>query len=352
MVLDASVDVANADAGRSTSAQSHGPPRVINDGPVDPPVIPASDPTDKSERCTPNMSLAAQRQRLDMYIVMDANITLPYTGLWELATGGLREFVADRRSQGLGVGLRFFGNQCDADVYSAQPTVEVDLLPANSANMVAASNMHLTYTASPMAPALEGGIEHQRRRAADHPDWKQVVVLVSDGFTEDFTCSYTTRDLEDAASSGFNDPPAIETHVIGFGLPTTNPIAEDILDRFIPLDDIAAAGGTHKSKSVAAGSDPSVMNEAFQDVRRAALPCAYDLPSDLDRDNLNLNFSPSNVDLPRVDDATSCGQMPGFYYDPSDMPTSMVLCPASCKVVQADDSQTAILLSGCPTLRR
>jgi hypothetical protein len=349
-IVDGGPDAAQlADASNPMLAPPHTPTWLIGSP------LPPSDRPDAAvpriERCVTTLSMPAERKRLDMYIVMDANVTLPYTGQWELATAGLRAFVLDSRTRGIGVGLRFFGNQCDADVYSAQPNVEVDLVENTAASIVSWTNMRLNYPASPMGPALIGGIQHQTRRAAEHPAWKQVVVLVSDGFTADFTCQYSSRDLDNDAAAGFSQSPPIETHVIGFGLPPTGAIAGDIVSRFLPLDSIAAAGGSRQSVSVSSNDDASKMNEAFQSVRRNAQPCEYVLPSGLDPTAINLTLTPGG-DLPLVDDATRCGQTAGFYYDSHDAPTSMILCPASCTAMQQSDSQTAVLLVGCPSRRR
>jgi hypothetical protein len=311
----------------------------------------ASAPPDSSSACQPTMTYAANRRRLDMYLVMDANITLPYTGLWEFATAGLRAFSTDYRSQGIGVGLRFFGLECDPDAYDSRPNVEVDLLPANQGAIATATEARVTYTASPMQPALAGGIRHQVHRATIYPDWKQVVVLISDGFTQDFTCPYTEQDIESAASRGFIGPPAIETYVLGFGFPNTPMVASDILARFSPLDSIANSGGTYSAVTVELGTDPQTMNEALQTIRRKAQPCEYTVPRNIDYSLLSLVLTPAG-EVPRVDADLSCGRLSGWYYDNPSQPKTMMLCPVSCQALQLNDTQTAKLHYGCPPKRR
>jgi hypothetical protein len=325
------------------------PPWTI--GPADPGLDagPPYVPPDTS--CLPTTTLPAEKTRLDMYLVMDANITLPYTGLWEFTTAGLRAFVMDPRSAGIGVGLRFFGLECDPDAYDLDPTVEVDLLPANASAIAAATEAETNFNTSPMAPALQGGINHQRRRATAHPDWKQVVVLISDGFTEDISCVYTAQDLESDASNGFIGPPSIETYVLGFGFPATPMIATDILERFSPLDSIASSGGTAQAITVTSSGDPTMMNEALQQIRRTAQPCEYVVPPEMDPTQLSLVLTPGG-ELPRVDADIGCGRLPGWYFDDPTKPTRMVLCPVSCQAMQKDDSETAVLFYGCPSARR
>jgi hypothetical protein len=300
-----------------------------------------------SGACQPTASMRAELRRLDMYIVMDANITLPFTGLWEFATTGLRQFVTDPRSQHIGVGLRFFGLECDPAAYDDKPTVEVDLLSNNASSIVDATAARLNLNASPMGPALEGGIMHQSKRAKSLPDTKQIVVLLTDGFTQDLTCIYSEQRVEMAADKGFVGPPAIETHVIGFGLPATNSsVANDVLARFLPLDSIAANGGGGKALTLHVNDDPALMNEALQTVRRTAQPCEYLVPTGADRTKLSLVLVPGG-ELPRVDDASGCGGREGWHYDAA-APNHIVLCPMSCQPMQRGDSQTAQLLLGCP----
>jgi hypothetical protein len=265
------------------------PPVDHHDAAVPPWTIGTSDPTADAgapyvppdPSCLPTTSLPATKKRLDMYLVMDANVTLPYTGLWEFTTAGLRAFVMDPRSAGIGVGLRFFGLECDPDAYDLHPTVEVDLLPNNANAIAAATTAPTNFNTSPMAPALQGGINHQQRRATAHPDWKQVVVLLSDGVTEDISCVYTAQDLESEAASGFIGPPSIETYVLGYGFPATPMIANDIIARFSPLDSIASSGGTAQAITVSSSGDPAMMNEALHQIRRTAHPCTWCRPNSI-----------------------------------------------------------------------
>lgn len=315
--------------------------------------IPTETPgPDGMKKCQATAYAIAERMRLDMYIVMDANITLPVTGLWEFVTSGLRGFVSDRRSKGIGVGLRFFGATCDPDEYNFKPQVEVGVLPDNLTELLAALAVRSTYTASPMAPALQGGIAHQLRRAKANPGTKQIVVLLTDGFTQDLTCRYTRQDVENEAAKGFTSDPQIETYVIGFGLPDTmNAIADDVLARFAALDPIAEQGGTRKAYNVKFSEDPVVLEDALSSIRRTAQPCVFDVPEDVDPATLNAMFL-SNAPLKRMDDKAKCGPMGGFFYnnDASGKPVTFELCATSCNALQSTDA-LLVLYTGCPTNR-
>ena len=311
-------------------------------------------PPPSSEACNPTSTLAALQPRLDMYIVMDANITLPFFGAWEFASAGLQQFVTDPRSQDLGVGLRLFGLECEASAYDEKPTVEVDVVSNTASDIISKTSQRISLNASPMLPALQGGITHQSKRATRYTQTKQIVVLLTDGISQDLTCIYSEQDVENAAGQGFAaaaGEPVIETYVIGFGLPSTpSQVASDILDRFLPLKAIATAGGG-TSQTLDSGDDPSLMNEALQLVRRQAKPCEYLVPKMVEPTKLILAWSPGG-EVPKVDNANSCGNREGWYFDAPSAPGRMRLCPKSCDSVQGTKPPTAQLFVGCPPRRR
>lgn len=297
-------------------------------------------------------STRATRKRLDMYLVVDANVTLPYSGSWEVATRGIRQFAQDPAASGIGVGLRYYGSECSPEPYDLEPTVEVRELPANEDELVEATMMDAEFSASPMAPALEGGIRHQRERALQYPDRKQVVVMITDGFTQDLQCRYSLQDVQDTASDGFNADPQIETYVIGFGAPDTmSTIADDILSRFNVLNAVARDGGSTSAASVKFNDDPADMHEKLTDVRRRAQPCGYELPANADLKNLNLSILENFVS--RRDSRADCRLDHGFYFGPegSDTPTTAELCPVTCALLRDRDFE-ALYYYGCPTVRR
>jgi len=297
-------------------------------------------------------STRATRKPLDMYLVVDANVTLPYSGSWEIATRGIRLFAQDPASAGIGVGLRYYGSECEAEPYDIEPTVEVRELPANEEDLVAATMMDAEFSASPMAPALEGGIRHQKERAEQYPDRKQVVVMITDGFTQDLQCRYSLQDVQDKASEGFNSNPQIETHVIGFGAPDTmNPIADDILSRFNVLNAVARDGGSNTASSVKVNDDPETMHSMLTEIRRKAQPCAYELPPNADLQNINLSILENFIQ--RADSRAACRLDHGFFFSPegADNPTTAELCPRTCNVLREGDFE-ALFYHGCPTVRR
>ena len=297
-------------------------------------------------------STLATRKPLDMYLVVDANVTLPYSVSWEIATRGIRMFAQDPATEGIGVGLRYYGSECEAEPYDLEPTVEVGELPANEEELVAATMMDAEFSASPMAPALEGGIRHQKERAQQYPERKQIVVMITDGFTQDLQCRYSLQDVQDKASDGFNMNPQIQTYVIGFGAPDVmSSIANEVLARFSMLNGVARDGGSGSAYSVKVSDDPETMHSKLTEIRRDAQPCAYELPANADLKNLNLSILENFIS--RADSRAACRLEHGFYYGPegADTPTTAELCPRTCALLRDADFQ-ALFYHGCPTARR
>jgi hypothetical protein len=52
--------------------------------------------------------------------------------------------------------------------------------------------------------------------------------------------------------------------------------------------------------------------------------------------------------LPKKNDASACDPVSGgWYYDNNASPTKIILCPASCQMVQADQNGKVDILLGC-----
>lgn len=288
----------------------------------------------------------AKRRRLDMYLMVDSNITLPTLGVWEVMTAGIGQFATDRRSNGTGVGIRYFGNTCDSKEY-AVPDVAVDVLPAN-ATAVVVSTFALRWTASPMLPALAGGIQYQKERAKMHPEAKQVLALVSDGFAQDFTCPYSSQMLAEAARNGLIDSPSIETHVVAVGVDTTvsQPL-DDLIARLGAFNLIADAGGSGQAVTTNITGDAAEFGEALQRVRRNALPCEFEAPSGVALGNFRVARFPVAAELELVANERSCGTKQGWYYAAESLPTPVTMCPATCDWLRQADDHAIRLLTDC-----
>jgi hypothetical protein len=68
---------------------------------------------------------------------------------------------------------------------------------------------------------------------------------------------------------------------------------------------------------------------------------------------VNVQYTPSTTGIAETilhrDDAGACAGNEGWHYDPSDPPTRVIACPATCERLQADSSAKIDVLFGCQT---
>lgn len=300
--------------------------------------------------------LPAPRKRLDLYLVVDINITLPLTGAWSIMTGGLLEYVADERAAGTGVGVDFFGvlppvtgSDCEAASF-AEPAVAVAELPGNAAAIRSSVRRLIPLQGSPMLPALAGALEYTRERAGTiASEAEQAVVLITDGFV-DLACGSDVRSVSQVAGAEMRRYPAVPTYVIALDVPSLTDLL-DPLQRFEPLDAIAREGGTTRARRIDIEAPASALAESLLDIQRDAEPCAYAIPEELSGapDALRLELlqggaGESAVAFERVATSADCGE--GYYFD--DARTEAWLCPDSCEQVKARAGASLTWSTLCP----
>ncbi|MGD8858436.1 MAG: hypothetical protein PVI30_00390 [Myxococcales bacterium] len=299
--------------------------------------------TTPSGECAFRAQEATNRQ-LGLYLMVDSNITLPFTAGWDNLTSALVGYAEHPRAAGTRVGVRYFGIECEPMRYAA-PTVPMGPLPGNADRI--AEELPLPFQFSPMLPALEGAIIYARSQANADPTTKQAVVFVTDGFSTDLSCLTTPDSLESVAAEGLLNFPSIETHVIALATPNIpNPF--DPTDRIGPLDAIAASGGTESAHQIDLQAPSEDIVDALLAVQVEAEPCEYAVPADLAAapDTLALSVTGSGEPLPRVSGADACGGDAGFYFDDPDAPGWAFPCPQSCEAIR-DSGARPRLLSGC-----
>jgi hypothetical protein len=287
--------------------------------------------------------LPAPRKRLDLYLVVDINISLPLTGAWELMTNGLLDYVSDERAAGTGVGVDFFGvlppvsgDDCEAASF-APPAVAVAELPGNTVAIRTSVRRLIPLQGSPMLPALEGALEYTRERAAAFAtEAEQAVVLITDGFV-DLACGSDVRSVSQVAGAEMRRFPAVPTYVIALDVPSLADLL-DPLQRFEPLDAIAREGGTTRARRIDIEDPSSALVADLLDIQRDAEPCAYPIPEELSGapEALRLDLEQGGpgeaaVALARVDTSSDCGD--GYYFD--DERSEAKLCASTCELVKA-----------------
>jgi hypothetical protein len=277
----------------------------------------------------------AEKRQLDIYVMFDdSGSMIPW---WLGVTDAFIKFLNDPASAGIGVGIQYFGNNCDPNYY-ANPRVPIAPLPGNA--MPIQASLPLPFEGTATHPAMQGAVQHARAWANSHPDRKVVILLASDGLPNE--CNSTLQNVSDVAREGVNGTPSIPTYVLGFGLDLT------------PLEQIAQAGGTQKAFIVDPNSG-TALAQAMNGIRGAALPCDYVLPNGgkVDPKKVNIDFTPQGgapTRLPNVGDASRCGPGGGWYYDDPAAPTRAIVCPGSCGQFNADAGGQVDVVLGCDIL--
>ena len=277
-----------------------------------------------------------ERRRLDIYMIVDdSGSMVPW---WPFTLDAISQFFYDPGSEGIGVGVQFFGSQCGADYY-ATPRVPISQLPGAIPTLeVAFPLIPLEGTAT--VPALEGAVMHARDWATQNPDSKTIVLLVTDGLPSD--CGSDVPGVVRVAQDGVAGNPSIQTFVIGIGLALNE------------LNMFAQAGGSGSAFLVAPGAAQELVT-ALNEIRGLALPCDYALPDgdgvtvQLDKVNLTHTLpgaAPETIGW--VPTAADCDPTQGgWYYDNPDNPQRLVMCENRCDQIKAAGGEVQVLL-GCP----
>ncbi|MGE0323159.1 MAG: hypothetical protein AB7S68_12690 [Polyangiaceae bacterium] len=305
---------------------------------------------------------------------------------WQALNSALTEFLADTDSEALQLGLELFPeflsgsppsscttdkdcgpygpcqdlgsfDQCFAALGSAPYSSceaadyapKVAIGPATTVAGSITSTIAAVTPAgnTPTSAALLTAIDNLRKWSIDHTDHRLAVILATDGDPTD--CLPTdSNSIAQIAADGLAGSPSVSTFVLGVGINSG------------PLQQIAAAGTEPDVGVVFAdvGSNASSnLTEALRSVRVEALGCDFVLPElppgvDLDYDKVNfLTYAGGEESqVPRVSDASQCGNDAGWYYtgDPS-APSGISACPSVCEALKSRDIERVSYLLGCAT---
>lgn len=307
---------------------------------------------------------------LAMLIVMDRSGSMSdpsrSTGVakWDMALNAMISFADWPGSAGSQLGLSIFplareeegeGEPCDPTTYS--PIVPIAPLPGNGVAIKEALLRREPYGATPMSPALQGGVNAMKGFLADNPKHEGVIILVTDG--DPSGCSSTVQGVAGIAQAAAAGTPRIRTFVVGMEGAT-----------FLSLDRIAAAGkGAKTAFNASGGADGGAtaqqqLLDALQRIRSGALACEYLVPKPdpskgaVDPDSVEIEFFPGTDEddeeepprkVKRVASAEECSKKTGgFYFDDPEHPERIILCPASCDDVGSGGPQAKLdIVLGC-----
>lgn len=279
------------------------------------------------------------------------------------ATGGAGRgntgFGGATGTAGSPAGTAGAGPNCDADACS-QPLVDIGPLTADPAptdtqeqKLVDAINNSAppdvaSLNPNPQTPtsaALQGAVNWATTYETAHSDEKTVIVLITDGEPEG--CDTNAADIANIAAMA--NTAGIQTYVIGLG--GLNSTA---------LNQIAAAGGTMTAFTVSATMNSTTeLRDELIAIQGQALKCNLDVPkSDSAGMEIDPNFidvayqtgptgMTTSTDLGFVSGADQCGTDKDWYFDNPTAPTQIILCPAACDSIKADQSASIAITADC-----
>ena len=276
---------------------------------------------------------------------------------WIPVNAGMKAFFADSASAGYNASLQFFPAPGDITATCGaaydQPLVPLTSLAAGAA-LAAALDAAEPQGGTPTLPALLGAISYAQKTSAARPDEKTVVVLVTDGepglmVNGQFGPGCVNNDISHVASAArdaFQASTSIPTYVIGVGTSLTK------------LESIATAGGTGHAFLISV-NDPAKtrteLQKAFESIRsQLKVSCNFAVPAapegqTLDKDHINVAFTPSGGTAKPLVYSKDCSAENGWRYDNAAAPTQIQLCPATCGSAQSDPNGKLSVAVGCKT---
>jgi hypothetical protein len=252
----------------------------------------------------------------------------------------MTQFLMDPNSEGIGVGVGFFGymeagqTSCDPTQYSA-PAVRIGNLPNNAGALINALNRAEPTGETPTGAAIRGACTYADQYQAANPARTTVVLLVTDGFPEAPVTSQNggcTPSIPDAVQAAQTCVAAdLPVYVLGVG------------GRLANLNEIAVAGGTDRAYLVEGANVSSAILAALNEIRaNAQIPCQLKIPpapagTNLNYETVNVGYcgpTEKSETFFRVKDEADCrvGEN-GWYYDNPYTPKQIVLCESACNTV-------------------
>jgi hypothetical protein len=298
----------------------------------------------------------------DIYVVFDVSGSMATkddgtTMRIDAVRGALLTFLNDPGSNGIGVGIGYFGTQplscactsCNPADY-ATPALMIAPLPGQLAAMSSSLAGATPTGETPTGAAIRGSCQYASGYKQAHPGHDVVLLLVTDGEPQApltsrmGTCNPTLADATAAATSCLSGAVTVRTYVLGVGPSLQN------------LNQIAAAGGTSQAYLVANGGGSEILAQLNQIRKDAAIPCTLQVPQGtsampVDLHTVNVVAADANCKLTtigNVSSAAACGQAGGWYYDPPTQPTKIQLCDTSCTQLSAPGTELRVSV-GCAT---
>ncbi len=341
------------------------------------------DPPAPTEACA-RSEFVAEQLPVDLYIMMDRsgsmNIPMslppategdcdvgdPLVSRWCYTLNALDGFFTAGNVEETGVALQFFpngtcsetppighdcceGGACCAGGPDSVPAVPLASLAANRGALVEALNAQSPAgVTTPIEAALRGMVTWTKNNKT--PLRSMAGLLITDG--EPTGCSNNT-DLLSAIVAQHLGETGIPTFVLGMDGA-----------KFAPLESIAeAGGGTSHTDYCPSGimpchvynvgdGDPTAFAKALEQIKGAVVQCRFGMPSTdsgvVDPRHLDVVYRHDGGEqvLTLVSAPENCGDG-GYYFDSSEAPSEVSLCPETCTELRAARASEVILSVDC-----
>lgn len=215
-----------------------------------------------------------------------------------------------------------------------------------------------------------------------YPQWKDVLrpgatktfLVVSDDNSDISASEFTTgllaldpptfEGFKFTAITAYSDP----LQCFGFSCPMGNPCCYE--EGGFGCTSYAAAEGTvyHELVGQTQGIGGDLCSQQFQPIFdelaegvivSSQLSCDYDIPpppegETLDPSLVNVKYTPTEgadpIDIYFVESEADCGPEGGWYYDDPADPTKILMCPATCDLLQSGVGGRVDVVFGCETV--
>lgn len=254
---------------------------------------------------------------------------------WVPAFEAMKAFFTDPTSTGMSASLTFFPKANDSCSEADYATPDVPLAPLPNAALVTALEQTSPKGDTPTRAATLGAIAQANAIAAQHPDQKTVVVLVTDG--EPYGCGISGGAPSDAevqavAAEVAKVKAQTPTYVIGVGPSVSN------------LDAVATSGGT-SAFHVQVGSAQQTTSQlvaALSAIKGAVARCDFDIPAP--PDGRTIDFAKVDVQKSNATGAETlvyaadCADGKGWHFDDPQKPSKVLLCSTACDAIKKETS--------------
>lgn len=296
----------------------------------------------------------AQFVGANAYVLVDRSGSMSDSAKWPNTVQAFTTFFGDPGADSLDVALRFWPeggcNESSCDIAScATPNVPMGSLmdAGHEQALINAFNAMYPEGLTPMSAALNGGTWYagNLNQMSGEGGRQTVVIFLTDGMPT--ACDVNQQNIIQLAANAYN-----QTGTLTFAVGLAG--SEESF-----MHALAAAGGTNMAFMIGNGNAAADLLAALQAIQATVLACSFAMPESQDPDHpidphqVNITYTAGGSSTPetikQVPSAADCGPQGGWYYDDPQSPSSIHLCPATCELVQADESGSLKVVVGCAT---